>query len=63
MTLVQLSVMEGWINRVPDGQEPVVELNLEPNQEVVALDLWERPWDGERKTRDFRYRATIRTRL
>jgi hypothetical protein len=60
---VQISERRGAIDRVRRGTTPVVELELEPNQRVVSIDLRKTTYDDpERKTVDWRYLAYVESR-
>lgn len=66
MGLVQITEKSGRVDRVPRGEKPVVQLDLEPHQEIVRFELQ----DGERffdhparKTVDWTWTAMIATRL
>lgn len=62
--LVQITLRNGWIDRVPRGQTPVIELALEPGQYVAGVELHERMFDSlERKTVDWRWAAYVVTPL
>lgn len=62
--LVQISKVEGKIDRVPRDETPVVELHVEPNERVISIDLRCREFDHlERKTVDWRWTAYVETRL
>jgi hypothetical protein len=62
--LVQIVKRRGVVDRVPRGEEPVVELKLEPGQYVVSFELREAPWvRADRKTTDWRWTAYVATPL
>lgn len=62
--LVQIQKRTGWIDRVPRGDTPIVELQLLDNQSIVSIELREAIFDRpERKTVDWRWTAYIATRL
>lgn len=64
MTLVQIAVREGEIKRVPRGSTPVIEIELEPGQQIVAFDVDHRDYAFvERKTVDWTWTAWVATRL
>lgn len=66
MGLVQITERTGRVDRVPRGEKPMVEIQLEEHEQIVRFELH----DGERyferpgrKTVDWRWTATIATRL
>lgn len=62
--LVQITQRSGRANRVPEGQAPTIELDLEPHQQVVQLELRElNAYDVDRKTRDWTWTVTVATRI
>lgn len=64
MALVQISKRKGSVDRVPAGQTPLVELELEDNQEIVRFELHESLMASrERKTTDYWWEAWVATRL
>lgn len=65
MSLVQIALHTGRIDRVREGVTPVVQLDLEENQRVVSIDLidWTARFGNfERKTHDWEWRAYVETR-
>lgn len=64
MSLVQITKQRGRIDRVPQGETPVVELDLTDRQTVVSIDLQE-AWavNKDRVTHDWNWTAYIATRL
>ena len=62
--LVQVSKRTGRINRVKNGETPVIELFLADNESIVGVELkdWGHLWP-ERKTVDWTWTAYIATRL
>lgn len=64
MNLVQISEAKGRINRVKAGESPLIELHLEDHQRVICVEMRQvEPFNTERVTRDFVWRAFIETRL
>jgi hypothetical protein len=66
MGLVQISERSGRVDRVPRGEKPMVEIQLEEHEQIVRFELHdgERFFDRpERKTVDWTWTATIATRL
>lgn len=64
MALVQVSKREGRIDRVrPSDAPPVVELDLEPNQRIVSIELRKVWSSGDRKTDDWAWTAYIENRV
>lgn len=64
MSLVQIKAHKGRIMRVKAGEEPVIELDLEPHQEILCAELREVPdHGGLRVTRDFVWKVMVATRL
>jgi hypothetical protein len=62
--LTQVTKQRGTVERVPRGEEPVVELHLEPEQYIVGFELHEAAWVGvERKTVDWVWTAYVVTPL
>lgn len=61
--LVQISQRRITFDRVPLGEEPVVELHLEPGQRVIACDLRSHAGMVGRTTEDWTARVQIETRL
>lgn len=63
-SLVQISWRGARINRVPYGEMPVVELELDENQEIARFEIREiNPFDTDRKTVDWFWSAWVATRL
>lgn len=64
MSLVQIARVTGRIDRVPRGDTPVVELDLEDHQRVVSVELKALLFDDPgRKTVDWKYVVYVETRL
>lgn len=64
MTLVQIQQIKGRVDRVPRGDVPVIELDLEPNQRVVYVSLSESLFDPrDRKTVDWHWIAYVENRI
>jgi hypothetical protein len=64
VSLIQIAKVDGRIDRVPRGETPVVELQLERHQRVISMDLrYLLPINMERKTLDWRWTAYVETRL
>jgi len=62
--LVQIAARKGRIDRIPNGQEPVIELHLEPRQYVTRLDISDNRYsNGDRKTFDAWWTAWVATPL
>lgn len=62
--LVQITKTTGRIDRVRRGQTPIVELDLQPTQYVIGIELREAHFDDlERKTVDWYWTAYIATPL
>lgn len=60
MSLHQIATRKGGVDRVPDGQTPVVELYLQPNERIVSFELRESMFaNPARKTIDWRWTAII----
>jgi hypothetical protein len=63
MALVQIVKHKGRIDRVPRDDTPVVELDLQPDQRVVSIELKEAMFSApDRKTVDWRFVAYVETR-
>jgi hypothetical protein len=63
--LVQIVKHTGRINRVKPGEEPVIEIVLQPGQYVVSVKL-EKVWlssRSERVTDDYDWTAYVATQL
>jgi hypothetical protein len=62
--LVQITRRKGCIERVRPGVTPIIELDLEPHQRVVSVELSEYLFGGrERKTTDWYWTAFVATYL
>jgi len=62
MRLVQITPRSGIVKRVPLGKEPLVEIKLEDNQRIVAMELREAVgFFSDRKTADFYWTALVET--
>lgn len=63
MAVVQVARREGEIERVPRGQQPLLELHLTHDQRIVSVEMKRRSWDDlERKTVDWYWVAYVETR-
>lgn len=63
MGLVQVARREGQIEKVPRGQQPLLELHLNHNQRLISVDMRRPFWDDpERKTVDWLWTAYVETR-
>jgi hypothetical protein len=63
VTLTQITERRGVIERVPDGQTPVLEMQLDPGQYIVGLRLTQIPPRRGRVTVDWRWTAYVVTPL
>lgn len=64
--LVQITRREGYIDRVPRGETPVIEIHLAPGQYVVSASLKsldDVTGSPERKTVDWKWTAYVVTPL
>lgn len=62
--LVQISMRQGRIDRVPRGRTPVIELHLNDRQYVAGVELQSSYFDDpDRKTVDWRWTAFVVTPL
>jgi hypothetical protein len=63
MSLVQISERTIRLDRVPIGERPVFEIELEPNQEIVAFRAGVGWGTAGRKTEDHYASVWVATRL
>lgn len=67
MAFVQIGRKSGLVKRVPRGEEPFVELALEPHERIIELQFSEEPKfaasSRERKTVDWRWVAMVEHRF
>jgi hypothetical protein len=65
--LVQIRLVRGDIKRVPPGETPIIELQLEPHERVLDIELARNEQHGralsERKTYDWTWVAYVETQL
>lgn len=61
---LQIDRREGKIERIPQGQTPIIELSLEDHQRVISVELVPvRDWSDRRKTVDWQWSAYIESDL
>ena len=64
MSLVQVTYRQGEIKRVPRGQDPFIEIELDDRQRIIAMDMRRKIFiNPERKTDDWTWWAFVETRL
>jgi hypothetical protein len=62
--LVQISERSGWAHRVPRGESPVIELDLEDHQYIASFEMGPSMFDSaDRKTVDWHWKAYVVTKL
>jgi hypothetical protein len=59
MAKVQITRWRGLVEGVPQGEEPQVELDLEPGETVLAVELQVRPGSLQEERSDWRWTALI----
>jgi hypothetical protein len=68
MSLVQITKVEGRIMRVPKGETPIIELNLDEDRRVInvarlePIDPYSRA-NEDRKTLDWKYTVYVEWRM
>lgn len=63
MAYVQIGQRSGIVKRVPHGDDPFVELELEPHERIIELRWSRMVGNSKRKTVDWYWHATVECRF